>query len=150
MIFVTVGSVAKFDKLIETIDRLIENGTIKEKVVAQIGNGKYIPKNIEWFRIKPSLEKYYRRADVIISHEGAGTIFELVKMGKKIITLTNPETVDNPDIVIKMSSKKHLLFCQNVNDLEKYIKSVKTFKPAKYKSPLCTIDKKIIQFLKEK
>lgn len=150
MIFITVGSVAKFDELIKTVDQLIESDVIKDDVTAQIGTGRYMPKNMKWFRLSESLDKHYRQADIIISHEGAGTIFELVKMGKKVIVLTNPETVDNPDIAIKMSLKKHILFCKNINNLKKFLKIVKTFKPRKYKTPECTIHEKIIDFLKEK
>ena len=51
MIFVCTGSREyQFNRLLREIDCLIENGKIKEKVVAQIGGSSYVPKNYEYKR----------------------------------------------------------------------------------------------------
>ena len=55
MIFVTVGT-AHYDPLIEELDRLVERGEITEPVIAQIGRGKYIPRNMRYFRFIKSLK----------------------------------------------------------------------------------------------
>ena len=48
MIFVTLGTQDKsFTRLLEAIDREIDNGTIKEKVIVQAGLTKYKSKNME-------------------------------------------------------------------------------------------------------
>ena len=144
MIFVTVGT-TKFDKLIEKVDKMVGQGKIKN-VVAQIGNGNYIPKNIKWFRFANSLNSYYKKSKLIISHEGAGTTFEIINLNKKAIALTNPDTVYNPDIIKKFSSTRQILWCKDLDQLEKYIKKSKKFKPKKYKKSECKIGKKIISF----
>ena len=41
MIFVTVGSQLTFDRLLKTIDKEIEIGNIKDKVIVQGGKTKY-------------------------------------------------------------------------------------------------------------
>ena len=42
MIFVTLGTQDKtFERLLKAIDKAIENGEIKEKVIVQAGNTKY-------------------------------------------------------------------------------------------------------------
>ena len=47
MILVTVGSQKfQFNRLLQEIDKLIEEGIIKEKVFAQIGVSDYIPKTM--------------------------------------------------------------------------------------------------------
>ena len=49
MIFVTVGSQKfQFNRLLKEIDKLIQNGKIKEDVFAQIGVSDYKPKNYEY------------------------------------------------------------------------------------------------------
>lgn len=146
MIFVTVGSVAPFDELVMEVDRLVEEGLI-EDVIAQIGNGRYIPKNLKWFRFKSSLLEYYRKADLIITHSGAGTIFEIVRLGKKAIALQNPNIVYNPDILIKMSKERYILFCPSIKNLREFINKAKVWTPKKYEPPPCLIHKVIIKYL---
>ena len=80
-IFVTVGN-GKFDPLVQELDRLKEEGKIKENIIIQLGHGSYRPKYCEWVEFAPSLERYYQQADLIISHGGPGTVFEILRMGR--------------------------------------------------------------------
>ena len=148
MIFVTVGSVAPFDLLVMEVDRLVEEGMIEDAdVVAQIGNGRYIPKNLKWFRFRRDLREFYRQADIIITHGGAGTILEILEMGKKAIAVPNPEVVYNPDIIIKMSREGHILLCPKVSHLREFFEIAKKWEPKKYVPPPCRIHKIIIKYL---
>ena len=54
MIFVTVGTSLPHDGLIEKIDELAGAGILNDEVIAQIGAGSYIPKNIQYIRFTPS------------------------------------------------------------------------------------------------
>ena len=46
MILITLGTQDKsFERLLKAVDKEIENGNIKEKVIAQIGTTKYESKN---------------------------------------------------------------------------------------------------------
>ena len=46
MIFITVGTHEQpFDRLLKCIDKLVEEGKIKEEVVCQKGYTEYEPKN---------------------------------------------------------------------------------------------------------
>ena len=57
MIFVTLGTQDKdFSRLLKAIDREIEKGTIKEKVIVQAGHTKYESKNMEIFDLIPTDE----------------------------------------------------------------------------------------------
>lgn len=148
MIFVTAaGSTLAFDELVKTVDELVGKKRIKEKVIIQIGNGEYFPKNCKWFRYDKNLGDYYKRANLIISHSGAGTLFELIGKGKKTIVVINPRAVNNPDIVIKLSKEKHILWCKEIKELERCLREVKKFKFKKYKKPKCEIHKVIEEFL---
>ena len=90
MIFVTVGTTMPFDKLIYRIDELKGENFIKEDVVCQIGNGKYIPVNCEYFRFKPSIEEHIDKAFLIIAHGGTGTVFSFCVSG---IVLDDSHTI---------------------------------------------------------
>lgn len=54
MIFVTVGThEQQFNRLIEEIDRLKENGIIKDEVIMQTGYCTYEPKYCTWSELLP-------------------------------------------------------------------------------------------------
>jgi len=146
MIFVTVGSVAPFDDLIREVDRLVEKGVIGD-VVAQIGNGTYTPKNAEWFRFKKELTEFYRPAELVITHSGAGTLFEALKEGKKAISVPNPNAVHNPDIIMKFSDGGYILLCPDLNQLEERILQARSWTPKEYKEPPCRIHEEITNYL---
>lgn len=148
MIFVTVGS-TKFDLLIKKMDELIEEGSIEDEVIMQIGRGEYKPKKGDCFRFKPTLEKEYEGADIVICHEGAGTLLELVNLGKKTVCVPNPKTVNNPDIMEKLAKEEHIIKCNGVEQIKKCIEKARKKKFKKYKKPECSIGKEIKRFLGE-
>ncbi len=145
MIFVIAGW--KFDELIKKIDEISHR--LKEPVVAQIGESKYRPRNIKWFRFHAPLHKFYKKADIVISHHGAGTIFEVLGHKKKLICLENPSIVHNPDLANELHRLGYLINCKSIDNLENCIKAVRTHKFKRYNSPECRIDEKIIEFLGE-
>ena len=54
MIFVTVGThEQQFDRLIKCVDKLKEDGTIKEDVIIQTGFSTYEPKYCTWKKLFP-------------------------------------------------------------------------------------------------
>lgn len=90
MIFVTVGSQQyQFDRLIEELDRLVEDRVIKEKVFAQIGHSNYTPKNFDFVKFldKEQYQKNISQCDILITHGGVGTIVSALKYGKKVIVV---------------------------------------------------------------
>jgi len=127
LIFVTVGSSLPHDELIEKIDGLVERGVIQDEVVAQIGAGQYIPKNIEYIRFAPSLEEFYQRAEVVVSNCGAGTIMENVTKGRKLVVIQNPDITGGHEweLVTKMEKGNHLLWCKDIEELANVIDTAK-------------------------
>lgn len=150
MIFVTVGSVAPFDELIQELDGLAEiDGGAVRGLVMQIGNGKYVPKNAKWFRFENDLSTWYSQADLIITHNGAGTLFEILPLRKKIIVVPNPNTIqlENLDIVIKLAKDGHILPCLKVENIGIAIKRAERWSPTPYKVPICRIHEIIKDYL---
>ena len=94
MIFVTVGSRNyPFDRLFRKLDELVEDGTIKDKIFAQIGTSIYKPKNFEYkdFVSPEEFEKYINKADIVVSHGASGSIMKALNADKKVIVVTRLE-----------------------------------------------------------
>lgn len=76
MIFVSVGSENfPFDRLLKELDRLIENGLIKDKVWAQIGCATYRPQYYEYssFISFEEMKVRIKTSDMLIMHAGVGS-----------------------------------------------------------------------------
>ena len=89
MIFVTVGNMDPFDRMIKAIDHWASTNPIDEKIFAQIGDGEYLPSNFEYVRRLPPEEfaKRFREARLIVSHAGMGTIITALELQKPIIVI---------------------------------------------------------------
>jgi beta-1,4-N-acetylglucosaminyltransferase len=148
MIFVTVGT-EKFDELVKKMDEIALD--LGEKVTIQIGKGRYEPKNCKYFRIALDLDQYYEKADLIVAHGGAGTIFELLGKNKKIIGISNPEKPGQhqEDILKALSQQNYLIWWTDLNRLKEAIKNTKETKIKEYQKPECKIAETITKRLSE-
>ncbi|MBI2145781.1 hypothetical protein HYU22_00395 [Candidatus Woesearchaeota archaeon] len=151
MIFVTVGN-GKFEELVQKVDELVAGGKIRDKVIIQLGHGKYKPRQCEWFTFKSPLTPYYRKASLVISHGGPGVVFEVLTLKKKLIAIPNRDRTDPRHQVeyLRAMAKETsaLRYCDKVELLESCLNQAKKHRFGQYKSPLCTIPEKIITFLK--
>lgn len=85
MIFVTTGSQKfQFNRLLQKIDLLIEEGMIREEVFAQIGVSDYQPKHYEYCRFldREGFTGKLRECRMVITHGGTGVIIGAVNKGK--------------------------------------------------------------------
>ena len=90
MIFVTLGTQDKgFKRFLEAIQKQIDLGNIKEKVVVQAGCTKFESKDMEVFDLIPfdEFDKLISQADLLITHGGVGSIITGLKNNKKVIIL---------------------------------------------------------------
>ena len=86
MIFVTLGTNDNsFERLLKAIDKEIEKGTIKDKVIVQAGCTKYTSKNMEILDLVPreEFDRLISECDLLITHGGVGSILTGVNNGKK-------------------------------------------------------------------
>lgn len=143
MILVLLGTQNKpFSRILKAISKEINNGNIKDKVIAQIGCTEFDDQNMELFdyKDKEELNKLIKKADVVITHGGVGTIIECLDYNKKIIAVPRlkkykEHTNDHQLQIVEEFSK--LGFIKALNDFDKLpdlLKEIKTFKPAKFKS----------------
>jgi len=149
-IFVTVGS-TKFDELVQVIDEIAKDS--KFEVSFQIGRGEYIPKNGKWFRYDPNIRKWYKWADIVVCIDSAGTLFENLELGKKIIAVRHMWSKGVDDLGKKLEELGFIIFIKadNKNELKRKLmaKLNSKIKLKKYKKSKCEIHKQIINFLKE-
>jgi len=94
LIFVTVGSRPyPFDRLFIELDKLCEDGIIKDDIFAQVGTSTYQPKHYKYkdfISQKEFLDKV-KEANFVISHGASGSIMKALNAGKKVIAVTRLE-----------------------------------------------------------
>ena len=148
MIFVTVGT-SRNEKLVQHMDELAPS--IGEPVVIQIGSGKYMPKNCDFFYLVPSLDEYFEKASIVVGSGGVGTIFDLLQKGKRFVAISNPDIPDRHQgqLLSKLSRQGHLIWCRDLRDLGEAIKKAKLFKFKCYEKPECWIEQVIIEYLRK-
>jgi len=143
MIFVTLGTHDKpFTRLLKKIDEEIIKGNIKDKVVVQAGFTKYKSKNMEILDLIPmdKFSDYIKKADLIITHGGVGSIMTSLKLNKKVIAVARlskyHEVVNDHQIQIieNFNEAGYIIGVTDMDNLDKALKKVKSFKPHKYKS----------------
>ena len=158
MIFVTVGSQKfQFDRLLQEIDRLIENKIINEDVIAQIGFSTYIPKNYKYYKFidQDQFKKYISKCDMVITHAGTGAIVGALKQGKKVVAVPRlakyGEHVDDHQIQL-LDEFKELNFIEpayDVKDMEKAIEKCRKSEYNRYVSNTKNVIEDIEKFIME-
>lgn len=146
MIFVTVGThTQSFNRLLEEVDRLVGEGEIKEKVVAQIGHSTYEPKNMEWFRFESfrRLNRLYRDSRIIITHGGAGSILNGLSNNKIVITVPRLKKYDEHtddhqiDLVKQLEKKERVVAVYDIKKLKDAVTGAKKIKRLKTENTIC-------------
>ena len=85
MIFVTVGTHEQpFDRLLKCIDKMVDDGKIKEKVIIQKGYTNYEPTNCESYKLigYDDMQKYIEEARIVVTHGGPASFIAPLSIGK--------------------------------------------------------------------
>ncbi len=141
MILVLLGTQNNsFHRLLEEIERNLQNGTIDEEVIVQAGYTKFESKNMKIFDLIPKekLEELQKKADLIITHGGVGSIISSIEKNKKVIAVPRlheyGEHVNNhqKEIVSDFDKKGYIIGIERVEEVEEALHNVKSFVPVKY------------------
>ena len=155
MIFLTVGTQFPFDRLVKAVDKAAGTNGFDEKIVAQIGESTYCPKN---FEAAPSVEKdvfdqHFSEADSIISHAGMGTITMALDHRKPLLVVPRlkkyGEVVNDHQLAIakKFEQLGYLLVAYNAEDVSVKMKKLKTFVPQERQPCPDIVAERISKFL---
>ena len=141
MILVMLGTQNNsFHRLLEEIDRLINEGKIKEEVIVQAGYTKYEASNMKIIDFVSSDEilNLEKQANCIITHGGVGSIIGSIELGKKVIAVPRlkkyGEHVNDHqiDIVESFNKLEYIIGIKDVSQLGEALKRVEKFEPKKY------------------
>eukprot|EP00828_Plagiopyla_frontata_P005763 TRINITY_DN12384_c0_g1_i3.p2 TRINITY_DN12384_c0_g1~~TRINITY_DN12384_c0_g1_i3.p2 ORF type:complete len:166 (-),score=38.63 TRINITY_DN12384_c0_g1_i3:219-716(-) len=123
--------------------RCVQETGYQRRVHGQYGNGKYQPKNFDKFPLlevnsfdyTPNLIDYIKKADLIISHCGAGTILECLKLNKILIGVVNTTLMNNHQLELFEGVVKRN-YAYGINDPENITENI-------FEDILSKYDKKI-------
>lgn len=155
LILITLGTQdKKFHRLLEAVQKQIDNKNIKDKVIVQAGcSNNFKSNDMEMFDLIPidEFDKLIEECDILITHGGVGSIITGLKNNKKVIAAARlkkyGEHVNDHQLQIieNFTNAGYILSLDNFDELDKVLKTAKKFKPKKYKSNT----KNFIKFLEK-
>lgn len=88
MIFVTIGSLVPFDRLIRVMDGIAVSMP-EETFFAQIGDGTYEPKHMPFARLltRRDFVAKVTESKLIVAHAGMGSVISAMEIGRPIVLL---------------------------------------------------------------
>ncbi len=118
-----------FDRFVKCLDRLIEEGVLKEDVFVQLGSSHYEPRLAKFKRFLPfgEMRDLITQASLVVSHAGAGTTLLCLQLGKKpILFPRDPDQGEHVDghqraFAEKMREKGHILLAHDYGGLRSAI-----------------------------
>lgn len=155
MIFVSLGTNDKsFERLLKAIDKEIEKGNIKDKVIVQSGYTKYLSDNMEIIDLMSMsmFNKCISDCDILITHGGVGTILDGLKKGKKVIAFPRlskykEHVNDHQKEIIDEFYNSGYILTGNVKDVSSLINKCSDFNPKEYKSNNYRFNKLLIDVI---
>jgi len=150
MIFLTVGTLFPFDRLVRAVDDAVASGVIEQPVFAQIGRTKFVPKNIEYVEVidKHTFDNKVTASDYIISHAGIGSITMALENAKPLLVMPRMkryrEHVNDHQVVTarKFEELGHILVAYDARDLPEGMRKLKNFIPRERKvNPEAVVDR---------
>ncbi|XP_058297515.1 putative bifunctional UDP-N-acetylglucosamine transferase and deubiquitinase ALG13 isoform X3 [Hylobates moloch] len=122
-VFVTVGTTS-FDDLIACVSAPDSLQKIESlgynRLILQIGRGTVVPEpfstesfTLDVYRYKDSLKEDIQKADLVISHAGAGSCLETLEKGKPLIVVINEKLMNNHQLELakQLHKEGHLFYC---------------------------------------
>lgn len=150
MILVTVGThELGFERLVKKMDEIASKSN--EEVIMQIGSTKYEPKHTKWYTFieNQKMIEFYNEANVIITHDGAGTLLMILALNKPIIIVPRLKKYNECpyknkfDLAEALKEMNRVTVVYDIEKLEDSIQEAKSLKCLKF-----TQNKKLISFLK--
>ena len=158
MILVTLGTQDKpFTRLLDAIQKAINDGIIKEEVIVQAGHTKYESSNMKIFDLIPAdeFDQLVKKCRILITHGGVGSITTGLKAGKIVIAAARlskykEHTNDHQKQIIReFVDAGYLVELKDFNQLGKTLAYAKKFHPKKFESNTKNFISLIENYIKE-
>lgn len=162
MVLVLLGTQNNsFHRLLEEVEKNIENKNIQEEVIVQAGYTKYETKldstKLKIFETLPKeeFEKLIEKANYVITHGGVGSMITANQKGKKVIAVPRQKKYhehvnDHQKSTVEEFNKKgYIIGTQEVEQLEEAIKKLEAFNPVIYQKRESNIIKIIEDFIEK-
>lgn len=88
-VFVTVGT-TRFSSLVRFFDQV----AVGCDVVLQHAEPAFVPTHARGFAFAPSVREWHAWADVVVTHAGAGSVYDLLEQQRRIVVVPNLERAD--------------------------------------------------------
>ena len=155
MIFVTVGSMLPFDRLIKALDTAVGKGLVDEELFAQVGSTGYKPRHIRFVSAldRESYIVQFKSAKAIISHAGMGTITMADRYEKPLLAFPRlkryRELVSDHQVQTARALAKdgYLLMAEASDDLVRKIRELENFTPKKRVTQADAVILRVARFL---
>ena len=143
MIFVTVGTQDKaFTRLIKAVEDAVKAGRITDEVIVQAGATEYKSDIINVLNYVgfEEFNTLLKKADIIITHGGVGSILNAVKLGKKVIAVPRLKRYEEHindhqlQVIEKMTKDGYILSTEDENLVAEKVKEIANFVPKVYTS----------------
>jgi UDP-N-acetylglucosamine transferase subunit ALG13 len=136
-VFVTVGAILPFDRLIKMVADLKASGQIPEQVLMQVGAGGYTPDGIESVESLPydAMQTHLREADIVICHGGSGSLITALRYGCRVVAVPRQfefgEVYDNhqEEITRAFAARGLIAVAQSPEELGVALKDIRTRPP---------------------
>ena len=141
MILVLLGTQNNsFHRLLEEIQKNIDNGNINEEVVVQKGYTKFESRDMTLYNQLPldEIKQLTERADLVITHGGVGSIITSIERNKKVIAVPRLkkyyEHVNDHqlDIIKSFDELGYIIGLNSVEELKEALNKVQVFEPKTY------------------
>lgn len=158
MILVTLGTQDKpFTRLLDAIQKAINDGIIKEEVIVQAGHTKYESSNMKIFDLIPAdeFDQLVKKCRILITHGGVGSITTGLKASKIVIAAARlskykEHTNDHQKQIIReFVDAGYLVELKDFNQLGKTLAYAKKFHPKKFESNTKNFISLIENYIKE-
>ena len=130
----------RFHRVLEEIQKNIDNGNITQDVIVQKGYTKFESKDMKLYNQLPldEISKLIEKADLVITHGGVGSIISAIEKNKKVIAVPRlkkyKEHVNDHqlEIIKSFSYSGYIIGLNSIEEFEKALKKIKQFNPKKY------------------
>jgi len=155
LIFVTVGTLLPFDRLIQAMDEWAMQHPETE-VFAQVGAATYLPRQMSWVRELTPAEFIARveQCSVLVAHAGIGSIITAAEIGRPVVLFPRRRALGEHlsdhqlHTVDRLSSRDGILVANDESELESRIDEAGRLAPAALLSR--NAPEPLVQFLRDR